>query len=113
MTKNNRGLTAAIVFAGLTVSGSILFFSFLQTKPPGQKIPSAGVALAAKFDELSQNGNSTCMGSFVDSIKEMESGQHLQGSCCSPMSLHRYIEQVEGLKKYASVPEIPPDPIAI
>lgn len=34
----------------------------------------------------------------------------IQGSCCSPMDIHRYQEQVEGLKKYADIPEIPEDP---
>lgn len=43
----------------------------------------------------------------------MTSEARLQGSCCSQMSLHRYQEQVEGLKKYAHIPEIPPDPYDI
>ena len=34
----------------------------------------------------------------------------IQGSCCSPMDLHHYQEQVEGLKKYANIPQIPADP---
>lgn len=29
------------------------------------------------------------------------------------MDLHRYIEQVEGLRKYSEIPEIPPDPYDI
>lgn len=72
-------------------------------------------ALAAKFDYLSKNGNSSCSGAFRDSIASMPDNARLQGSCCSPMSMHRYSEQVEGLKKFKSaagrnIPEIPDDP---
>lgn len=73
----------------------------------------AGEALAAKFEMLSQSGNSSCSGDFKDSISEMQEGARLQGSCCSPMDLHRYSEQVEGLRKYANIKEIPPDPYDI
>ena len=37
----------------------------------------------------------------------------LQGSCCSPMDMHRYAEQVEGLKKYKDILEIPQNPYDI
>ena len=48
----------------------------------------------------------------------MPDDARLQGSCCSPMSMHRYSEQVEGLKKFKSVAdqniaEIPDDPYDI
>ena len=70
-------------------------------------------ALAAKFDYLSKHGDSSCSGTFRDSIASMPDNARLQGSCCSPMSMHRYGEQVEGLKKYQNIPEIPPDPYDI
>lgn len=67
-------------------------------------------ALAAQFEVLQKSGNSSCSAAFTQSLPSMAAGTRLQGSCCSPMSLHRYSEQVEGLRKYAHVPEIPPDP---
>lgn len=70
-------------------------------------------ALAAKFEKLSQNGNSSCSKDFKDSIATMPDNGRLQGSCCSPMNLHRYTEQVEGLTKYKNIKEIPPDPYDI
>lgn len=70
-------------------------------------------ALAARFDYLSKNGNSSCSGVFKDSIASMDDNARLQGSCCSPMGLHRYSEQVDGLKNYAEIPEIPQDPYDI
>jgi len=75
-------------------------------------------AFAAQFDYLAQNGNSSCSGGFKDSIAEMPDDARLQGSCCSPMSIHRYSEQVEGLVKFKSVAgqnieKIPDDPYNI
>ncbi|TSC74871.1 MAG: hypothetical protein G01um101430_688 [Parcubacteria group bacterium Gr01-1014_30] len=77
------------------------------------KLHIAPEAMAAKFDYLSQNGNSSCSANFQKSIPQMTDADHIRGSCCSPMSLHRYSEQVEGLKKYANIPEIPSDPYDI
>jgi hypothetical protein len=37
----------------------------------------------------------------------------LQGSCCSPMDAPRYLEQIKGIRKYADISEIPPDPYNI
>jgi len=70
-------------------------------------------ALQAKFKVLASNGNSSCSQVFKDSISSMPDNSRLQGSCCSPMSMHRYTEQVEGLKKYKDIKEIPPDPYDI
>ena len=70
-------------------------------------------ALAAKFEKLSQTGNSSCSGDFINSISKMPERQRLQGSCCSKMDWHRYSEQIEGLRKYSGIKEIPPDPYDI
>lgn len=75
--------------------------------------PVINQVLASKFDNLSKNGNSSCSEDFYSSIPSMSDDQRLQGSCCSPMSLHRYKEQVEGLKKYKNIKEIPADPYDI
>jgi len=40
----------------------------------------------------------------------MPNGDRIQGSCCSQMDFHRYQEQVEGLKKYADISQVPADP---
>lgn len=69
--------------------------------------------LYAKFQLLSTKGNSSCSGTFTDSISSMKDGDRLQGSCCSPMNWHRYKEQVDGLKKYSNISEVPQDPYDI
>lgn len=48
----------------------------------------------------------------------MPDDARLQGSCCSPMSVHRYTEQVEGLEKFKfvadqNIDKIPNDPYDI
>lgn len=70
-------------------------------------------ALKARFEHLSTNGNSNCSRAFMDSIPGMPAAARLQGSCCSPMDLARYDEQVQGLKAFATIAEIPPDPYDI
>jgi uncharacterized protein YfaQ (DUF2300 family) len=66
-----------------------------------------------RFDYLSTHSNSSCSQSFMSSIAAMPADARLQGSCCSPMVLKRYVQQVLGLKAYAKVPQVPPDPYNI
>ena len=69
--------------------------------------------LAARFEYLSQNGNSNCSAEFLASIADMPMTQRLRGSCCSPMDFHRYTEQVKALRSYAEESMIPSDPYDI
>ncbi len=105
-------LTVGIWYGWFTVLGN-------PTHPGVASPPSSfgGLvtpALAARFDMLSKNGNSSCSAGFQQTVKAgATGGERLQGSCCSPMDLHRYSEQVKGLKKYRNLAEIPPDPYDI
>ena len=86
---------------------------FLQ--PAAGKRASAGEtdAIADRFEFLSTHGNSECSIAFMKSIATMPVTARLQGSCCSPMELNRYREQLGGLAKYSAIPEIPADPYDI
>ncbi len=111
----NKNITFAIIGAAVLVGGA---FYYVSPKKENSLNMLANSALAAKFEILSQNGNSQCSGAFKNSIASMPDSSRLQGSCCSPMNLHRYTEQVEGLKKFKSaagqnIPEIPEDPYDI
>ena len=105
----NTQLSIAVVIAVLLIGGAY-YFSTTRTTPVAL---IADEALAAKFDVLSKNGNSTCSAAFADSIDNMPDTGRIQGSCCSPMDAHRYEEQVTGLKKFKDIPEIPSDPYDI
>lgn len=102
-----------IIIALALLGAGYLVFSKRTAAPRAEPNFPVSAALAAQFDELSKNGNSSCSASFRDAIPSMADDARLRGSCCSPMGIHRYSEQVEGLKKYAHIPEIPPDPYDI
>lgn len=89
-----------------------LVFYFFLYKPNQAKITIVK-EVEAKFNYLSQNGNSSCSSAFTDSISTIPGNNRLQGSCCSPMDLDRYKKQVQSLQKYKNIPEIPPDPYDI
>lgn len=70
-----------------------------------------------KFEYLSSKNSNQCglVAQNIDAFSEKES---LQGACCGAMDMHRYQEQVSGLKKYFQysdvVPEDPYDiPVAL
>src|SRR3989344_8957198 len=102
----NKNAQISIVLAFLLIGGA---WHFSSSKKDGSP-PLTDTALAAKFDMLSKNGNSSCSGAFKDSIDNTLDTARLQGSCCSPMDMHRHEEQVNGLKKFKDVPEIPSEP---
>lgn len=106
-------IIGAFIAAYFYFSKSLPLFNFSPKEPQQVTKGLVNEALAAKFDYLSKNGNSSCSSAFRDSIASMPDTARLQGSCCSPMSMHRYSEQVEGLKKYKDILEIPPDPYDI
>lgn len=93
--------------AALILASASLFTS------PRAALAAAQAGTEEKFNYLSKNGNSNCSTQFRDSILTMSPPTRIQGSCCGPMALHRYKEQVEGLKEYAKFAEIPPDPYDI
>ena len=102
----------------LVFIGGAIFLGGSQEQGEQTNIGHVNEALAAKFANLSQNGNSSCSATFKESILVMSDDARLKGSCCSPMSIHRYTEQVEGLQKFKSNPsqniaEIPDDPYDI
>lgn len=93
-----------------TVLGAALGYLF---SPPFAAMAAAEPGSEEQFKFLSANGNSNCSARFRNSIATMPETARLRGSCCGPMYLHRYKEQVEGLKEFAKYPEVPPDPYDI
>ena len=75
-------------------------------------VPAALAGSKEKFDYLSNQTSSYCS-LQPTSIEGYADSDFLQGACCSAMDLHRYQEQVEYLKRYADIPQIPADPYDI
>jgi hypothetical protein len=98
-----RGRRRALRWLVLTTSASFLPSTV-------RRAMAADDEAAQRFAFLSENGNSTCSAKFLQSIPSMNDSARLQGSCCGPMALHRYREQIEGLKAYSSIAIVPPDP---
>lgn len=111
MNKDNKN-TYLSLGATIFIIGAVFYLNSPKQKSP-EVLFHVDSAFAAKFDKLSKNGNSSCSGAFMQSIDGMADTAQLQGSCCSPMDMHRYEEQVNGLKKYKDIPEIPSDPYDI
>ena len=65
--------------------------------------------LEEKFAVLSKANTNSCGGTF-DYVNSKSPDQRIQGSCCGPMNVHRYIEQIKELKKYSKYKIIPSDP---
>jgi len=95
---------SAVLWAGLALASSM---------SPAPAFAGESRSLASRFEELSKNGNSNCSATFTDSIATMPATGRLKGSCCSPMDLHRYTEQVNGLAEYQDIAAIPDDPYDI
>lgn len=103
MLKPTRGTAWALALVSLAVLFAI---------EPGAA-ETGDDTLMSRFEHLSQNGNSNCSAEFLNSIAVMPAVARLKGSCCSPMDAHRYVEQVEGLKKHQHISAIPSDPYDI
>jgi hypothetical protein len=110
---------AVVAFAGLTILlAAVVALSSVRpaatADAAGSEISDADhAALMVRFDYLSANGNSNCSGAFLDAIVAMQPFMAINGSCCSPMNAHRYVEQVVALREYESISAIPRDPYSI
>ncbi len=96
-------LVLAVIF--IIIMGSIL--SLQQTKMASH----VSGAMAEHFSYIVDNANSACYG--MEAVIAMPDDGRIMGSCCGPMNLHAYEEQVKALKKYSYVDKIPADPYDI
>jgi hypothetical protein len=55
-------------------------------------------------------GNKTAIEQYMNSLPNKA---RLQGSCCNPMVFSKFLSQVNTLKQYSSIPQIPSDPYNI
>jgi len=95
-----------------SISAMLICVSFVAASASAQE-GTDDAALKSRFQSLSQHGNVECSVQFEKLIGTMGPEGRLQGSCCAPMDETRYRQQLEGLKKYADIAEVPPDPYDI
>ena len=65
-----------------------------------------------KFEFLSNQRSNKCGLQATNFDSYPEDGS-IQGSCCAAMEIKQYQKQVEGLKKYSNISQIPEDPYDI
>lgn len=105
-----RSVVSTVVLA--TAAAAVIALSARSSADASRPSRAAQAALpgtAERFAVLSRASSNQC-GLLASSLERMARDGQLQGSCCFPMDLHRYREQVDGLRRYADVPEIPRDP---
>lgn len=91
MKKTNKKYLFGLI---ILVLGAYLIISNFNKENASIKEVSA---LEEQFNMLSNQKTNLCAGpNFIDSKSDKD---RIQGACCSAMDLHRYKEQVEGLKE--------------
>lgn len=65
-----------------------------------------------KFEFLSNQRSNKC-GLQAANLDSFPEDGRIQGSCCAAMDLEKYQKQVEDLKKYSNIAQIPEDPYDI
>ena len=101
------GVVAVVGLA--TVLGVHLFES---GAPPATQASGMQPGTAAAFAYLSAQHSNYCSLS-PDKVIGYPDESRLQGACCSAMDTAKYEWQVNGLRAYSSIPEIPQDPYDI
>jgi len=114
----------SIVIAAAAATALVLVVvskSTTPSRPPMRASPGHRVvplALYREFAVLSRAGTDVCqdMGNLpaIESyISALPATARMQGSCCSPMDLQRFAEQMKALEAYSAIPEVPSDPYDI
>lgn len=66
------------------------------------------VKLAAAHTDVCRDlGDKAAIESYMNNLPN---DARLQGSCCNPMVLSKFVSQIKGLKQYSGIPQIPSDP---
>ncbi len=102
--------TLFISLAVIIVLVGFLMFSYSRSSINITNQDADMKGLEAKFAVLSTAGTNACGGGKTYVNRLSTDGTRIQGSCCSAMNFHRYVEQIEGLKKYSKNKIIPWDP---
>jgi hypothetical protein len=104
-------VAAGVGIAGWGLSAGGTSRSVSRASAP-ERVAARAPAVAgtpARFVFLARQTSNSC-GLQASAIGRMQGRARLQGSCCSPMNLDAYLSQVRGLRAYAGIRQIPPDP---
>jgi hypothetical protein len=105
-------VAAAVIAATLAVPASTTKPAAATHPETTTSSPAGQAAVLASFERLSTATSNRC-GLQPAQIQTMPVAAMLQGSCCTQMNLARYDQQLAGLRPFAAIAEIPPDPYDI
>jgi len=74
---------------------------------------AAGTKEAFDYLSTTKTATSSFCGLQPTTVDGFSNEDSIQGACCGAMDFHRYQEQVESLKQYKSISQIPEDPYNI
>lgn len=74
---------------------------------------AAGSQEAFAYLSTTKSSTSSFCGLQPQTVDGFSDKDNIQGACCGAMDFHRYQEQVEGLKQYQNISQIPEDPYNI
>lgn len=111
MSPVQAALAVAIAALGGVVALALVLriHLFDPGAPPMTNAPGLSSGSAQAFAFLSVQHSNYCSLS-ADKVVGFDADAHLQGACCSAMDMAKYEWQVTGLRRYSSIPEVPPDP---
>jgi len=108
------GLIAAAFGIGIFSSGgfnlSQLGLTGKQTNFRVKQAFAAGSKEAFDYLSTTKTTTSSFCGLQPTAVNGFSDENSIQGACCGAMDFHRYQEQVESLKQYKGISQIPEDP---
>lgn len=106
-------LLAVLGLTFIVLAAQDISLSQVGSADPTEFAPVEQITFAAgseaAFNHLAEQRTNIC-GLQPEVVLDYPDDARLQGSCCAPMDLHRYQEQVEGLRQYDDITQIPQDP---
>jgi hypothetical protein len=100
---------ATIMVLLLSITGVVTATAFHATAPLKPMHVSSKRSTQAEFDYLSRQTSNSC-GLLPATVMSDRDSMRLQGSCCSPMTMSKYIWQLHGLRSYSRISAIPSNP---
>ena len=111
------GLIATAFGIGIFSSGGFNFgqlgLTGKQTNFGVKQAFAAGTKEAFDYLSTTKTATSSFCGLQPTTVDGFSDEDNIQGACCGAMDFHRYQEQVESLKRYKDISQIPEDPYNI
>lgn len=108
-----KGIKLVSLMLVVVAFGVGAFFVKIENAINIEPVLAAGTKEAFDYLSASDSETKSYCGLQPVTVDEFLDEESIQGACCGAMDFHRYQEQVEGLRKYKGVSNIPEDPYNI